>query len=389
MQGQIITRQKCCMCGKSLVHVEKRRGCFCPDHPAIAATNFVVRFPGGIYQNHTSYEAAAQALNYLRHEKGSRQNKFDPEDYKSARPNSFAALATKYLERKKTLVSYGKICFHINTAIPVLGHMNVREINGAHIEDYLFGLEGISEKTRFNHMTQLRDFWKWCLRRGVINLAEMPIFPEIKYELGRRKITDWETQEKVLAKVKEVTYEMNPKIWLAIDMLATYTALRPGDLRRVYENSLDEHGILTIHNPTKLKNKFKTVRLCSDHINEWRSIQKKYPAMPNVLFFRHVSGFSGIKAGEGFGINILTKWWKKACLEVGLDGVPLYPGTKHTTATETAKRYGTEKALAASGLTNKAFNRYCDVERNDVFDVVTAIRKDKKIAKVVPLRKSE
>ena len=70
--------------------------------------------------------------------------------------------------------------------------------------------------------------------------------------------------------------------------------------------------------------------------------------------------------------------------EIGLHGVPLYPGTKHTTATETAKLLGTEKALKASGLTNRAFERYCQVENNDTFEVVKEVRKTKK-AKVIKM----
>jgi len=104
-------------------------------------------------------------------------------------------------------------------------------------------------------------------------------------------------------------------------------------------------------------------------------------------FFRHIAGISGCKADTVFGINFLSKSWKKACSDVGLEGVPLYPGTKHTTATETAKLMGTDKARNASGLTNKAFDRYCQVENNDVFEVVTAIRKAKKMGSVIPLKR--
>jgi hypothetical protein len=216
----------------------------------------------------------------------------------------------------------------------------------------------------------------------------MPAFPEIDYELGRRKLTDWETQEQIITKVKEISEHVNPKIWFGIDMLATYTALRPDDLRRVYENSLDRSGILIIHNPTKKKNKFKTIRLIEDHAKLWAQLQKQFPAMPDMPFFRHTTGINRVQADTPFGDKYLYKWWMKACKEVGLEGVPLYPGTKHTTATETARLLGTDKARTASGLSNKAFDRYCDVENNDTFEIVTAIRKKKKkTATVIPMGK--
>lgn len=91
-------------------------------------------------------------------------------------------------------------------------------------------------------------------RGNIITLAEMPTFPEIGYTLGYRKITTWEVQASVLDKLKEIS---TPKVHLAIGMLCTYTALRPEDIRRITEGSLDDNGWLTITKPTKLKNKFK------------------------------------------------------------------------------------------------------------------------------------
>jgi len=214
----------------------------------------------------------------------------------------------------------------------------------------------------------------------------MPIFPEIDYELEYRKITDWNTQEKIISKIKELSYDFNPKILLGIDMLSTYTALRPDDIRRLTESSLDSMGILSINRPTKSK-KPKKLRLHDDHINEWRSLQEKYPALPDMPFFRHTKTYGRAKAGVVFGINYLYRWWERACKEVGLEGVPLYPGTKHTTATETAKLFDPETALKASGLTEEAFKRYCLVENIENLEVVTVIREKKKKADILPFKK--
>lgn len=84
---------------------------------------------------------------------------------------------------------------------------------------------------------------------------------------------------------------------------------------------------------------------------------------------------------------MFRKWWERACKKIGLDGVSLYPGTKHTTATETAKLLGSDKALTASGLTNKAFDRYCQVENTGAFETVTAIMEKKKSAKIIPMKR--
>jgi len=95
--------------------------------------------------------------------------------------------------------------------------------------------------------------------------------------------------------------------------------------------------------------------------------------------------FRDAKTGKVIGKNNLSKWWNRGCALLDLEGVPLYPGTKHSTATETAKLLGAEKARNASGLTNKAFDRYCQTEDDGAYEVVTAIRRKK--ADVLPLKK--
>ena len=84
-----------------------------------------------------------------------------------------------------------------------------------------------------------------------------------------------------------------------------------------------------------------------------------------------------MKAGEQFGSKYFKKWWDKACANLGIEGVDLYGGTKHSTATalgeiltpEQIKRGGTGSA------TNKAFERYFQPRRNESQKVTSAIRK--------------
>lgn len=85
--------------------------------------------------------------------------------------------------------------------------------------------------------------------------------------------------------------EKNPKIWLGIDLLATYVNLRPGDLLKIKEKDIDlEHGVITIHNPTKAKNKIKTVRLLPEHVKGIQELKDQFPALPELKFFRHHGG---------------------------------------------------------------------------------------------------
>ena len=93
-----------------------------------------------------------------------------------------------------------------------------------------------------------------------------------------------------------------------------------------------------------------------------------------------MSGRSGVKAGEQFGPKYFKKWWDKACANLGIEGVDLYGGTKHSTATalgelltpEQIKRGGTGSA------TNKAFERYFQPRRTESLKVTSAIRQLRK-----------
>lgn len=298
MKGNIITTEKCCLCGQALKHDDRRHGLFCPDHPQISAVNkFVVRFGRKIQKQFNSYDKAAQFLNGVRFKTS--EGSFDAKDYQSDQPYSFINLSEKYLKRKQNLKSLKEAKCHIKAAQKYFGHRNVKEITGADIDDYLYSLENISEKTRHNYMSRLSDFWKQIRKWGIITWAHMPEFPEIKYDLGYRKITDMDTQEAIIGKVFDMTDDLNPKIWLGIDLLATYVNLRPGDLLKLREIDVDvNNGELVFHNPTKKKNKFKKTRLLDHHIELIRELKSQYPALPDVKFFRH--------HGKNFSVSGLT-----------------------------------------------------------------------------------
>lgn len=97
--------------------------------------------------------------------------------------------------------------------------------------------------------------------------------------------------------------------------------------------------------------------------------------MPFMYFFRHPKGRSGIKAGDQFGPKYFKVWWDKACKSLGVEGVGLYSGTKHTVATalgqiltpEEIKRGGT------GSRTNKAFDRYFQPQKQEKLKVKDAI----------------
>ena len=100
-------------------------------------------------------------------------------------------------------------------------------------------------------------------------------------------------------------------------------------------------------------------------------------------FFRHTTKTRGVKADQPFGVHFFWKHWKAACTNLGIEGVDLYGGTRHSTTTWRAVEFGREKTKESSGHgTNKACDRYCQVD-DFSFDIVTATAK--KQGKIVEL----
>lgn len=197
------------------------------------------------------------------------------------------------------------------------------------------GYGDLSSKSRSNARSCLHDFWKWLLKRREIHISEMPDFPEVPFELAFRKTVGKETQEQILEEVKRISYEINPRIWIGIKWLSTYFSIRPGELVR--------------------------------------SLPRSFSEMP---FFRHFKGIGGATPGSAFGPRYLYKWWVKACQNLGIEGVDLYAGTRHSTVIALGELFTPEELKHASmHSTNKAFERYFRVKPEAVRNVYEAGRR--------------
>jgi integrase len=186
-------------------------------------------------------------------------------------------------------------------------------------------------------------------------LYRMPKFPVVKYELGWRKIVDKPTQHLILEEIKRISYHINPKVYVGCLWLSTYPSIRPIELLHIAEGdfNFDPPQVNIRYNKEA---KPKVVPMLQEDIEAVRSFPK---ALPHLPFFRHVAGIKGVKAGEPFGEKYLYKWWIKACKNLGIEGVDLYGGTKHSTVTAMSNELGYGRAKQATmHTTNKAFERY-------------------------------
>ena len=77
--------------------------------------------------------------------------------------------------------------------------------------------------------------------------------------------------------------------------------------------------------------------------------------------------------------------FRSACNNLGISGVPLYPGTKHSTVTAAKEQMSPEeiKKYLTGHKTNKAFDRYLLIDAKTQREATAKIRKGgKTLAKV-------
>lgn len=385
MKGSIHSDQTCPVCGNRFKSFEPH-GMWCPDHPDHRPTAFIVRF-GKITRRFRlqdgGYHSAFQFLTGLRYEAG--KGTFDERDYQvKSKPFGFANLTAQWLEIKQKTVSrshYRNLRGYIHRAVLAWNQTNIKDIRYGEIEDLILAQTDISDKTKANMLSGLHDFFTWLSKRRVLD--QIPEFPEVSYTLEYRKTVSLDVQEKILARVKALTWSINPKVWLCCRMLATYIDLRPSELLAAKEGDFDlDRGLLIIPHPKEREPKM--VWLLDEDVALIRSLSEA-PALPHVHFFRHVRGTNNaVREGAPIRLTMIYRWWKKACAAEGVE-CDLYGGTRHSKAMALGEVATPEEIRHATNhRTNKAFDRYFQRSAREYRDIISRTRKK---ADVVRLKK--
>jgi len=365
MKGGIYSDQRCSVCGSTFKD-DGRKGLFCPNHPQIAATRFSVKMPGGIFRRFKNYEEANRFLTGLRYKID--EGTFDKRDYRKDKPLGFSNLIEKWLGYKKNEVApknHKNLINYANKAIEYFKDTNIKLIDYSELEDFITSQKDLSNKTKANILSALHNFWVWLRKRKVITLQQMPEFPRVNFELGYRKVISKDEQNQILSEVKRISYHINPKIYLGIKWLCTYIAIRPGELVQLKESHIDiSNKYLFFPHPKEKRHKVVPIT------DEDTSLISEFPtALPSLPFFRHSRG-SGQKEGTPFGQKMFYRWWRKACSNLGIEGVDLYGGTRHSTARDLRQYFSPEQIKRATmHSTNKAFERYFMIEADDMRDI--------------------
>lgn len=358
MKGGIYTDEKCSLCSETLKDDGRKKLC-CPSHPGQTATSFRVHF-GKVKRRFKSYEEAYRFLTGLRYKTD--EQTFDERDYSAEKPLSFMNLASKWLEIKKETVkpsSYRNLHNYMMKACDAWGNINIKHIGYGEIEDFLIA-QGklLSSKTIANMKSGLHDFFQWLIKREVISQA--PSFPEIKVRLAYRQTIGKETQSAILEEIRRIAPF---KVWLGIKWLCTYISIRPGELIQIREQDIDlENRYIYIHHSKT--GDTKPVPILDEDIALVNQVRRGFP---RSYFFRHETGKGGVKKGQNYGEIFFYKWWKKACENLGVEGVDLYGGTRHSSAIALREFFSPEQIkLGTMHQTNKAFERYFRIGSEDI-----------------------
>jgi len=115
----------------------------------------------------------------------------------------------------------------------------------------------------------------------------------------------------------------------------------------------------------------KIIYLLEDDVEYLKSLPRSFP---DLYFFRHNRDITSVKAGQKFGESYLRTWWKRACKNLGISGVDLYGGTRHSTVTALGKVCTPEQIKDATGHVSPAFERYFQGKQARALSVTRTIQ---------------
>lgn len=354
MKGGIYSDERCPICGG--LFQDTGKFLVCAQHPKQHPVRYRVRYRAQsktVQKRFASYEDADRFLTGIRFKTD--EKTFDARDYQKDNPLSFSNMADKWLSYHSSEVRAGtrkNLISHIRHAKNFFVNRSVREIQYGDLEDFIHTIK-LSDKSKHNILSTVHALFVWIKKRREITI--LPEFPELSFDLGYRRTVDKDTQQAILAEVKRIC--PNPKVYLGIKWLSTYISIRPGELIKLQEGNIDTIGGFFMIPSADSKTDYKPVPLIEEDMEILKGFTFTFAATP---FFRHVGGISGVAENAPFGVKYFYKWWVKACANLGIDGVDLYGGTRHSSvrALIAGDCSREEVKIAAMSETNKAFERY-------------------------------
>lgn len=347
---------------------------------------YQVRFGRKLTKHFKSLQEAERFLTGIRYE--SDRGTFDIRDYQKDNPLGFANLVNKFLYSKRLLKGVKKYEQRLRFATDTWGNRNIKAIGFADVENLIIDLteQGLSSKYIKDIRDCIKMFYRWLWKTGELTYDQIPQFPTVKAHMEYRNIVDKATQDKILAEVKRIT-QFNPRIHIGIKWLATYINVRPGEIIHIRERDIDlSNGRIVIDGKFTKTGESKFIFLLESDISALSQFNQSFG---NLYFFRHTSGRGGNPRNSRFGKGYLYNYWKRACENLGIRGVDLYGGTRHSSAVDLRRRHSPESVKRATQHgTNEAFERYLQVTGDELRGLYADTRSNKPVINIVDYEKS-
>jgi len=297
----------------------------------------------------------------------------DSRDYRADNPLGFENLVEAFLHHKRLLKGVDKYEQRLRFGILEWGSRNVKTIGFAEISGLITTLRerGYSNKYCKDIRDCIKSLYLWLVETGEIAHDQMPKFPTIKASSPFRNILDKDTQLRILLEVDRITIQFNRRIYIGILFLATYINLRPKELLSIKEKDIDLQNKRILIRESKTGEP-KYVYLLEEDI---ALLETMPPAFGELFFFRHVHPRRGVATGAKFGHDYLYVYWKKACRNLGITGVDLYGGTRHSSAVALRESRTPEEIRRATGhRTGAAFDRYLQIKGDELRQIYAQAR---------------
>lgn len=143
-------------------------------------------------------------------------------------------------------------------------------------------------KSKANVLAALKQLWAWAHDR--YDIPAIKKWPKLGYiEMAYRDTVDLPTQEAIIYDIKK----HEPfKVWLCIKWLATYIAIRTGEMQSLTEGQVDRNrGILIIPHPKEKR--AKIIPLIEEDLEIVRSLPLAFEQ--SAPFFWHEGGSGGTR----------------------------------------------------------------------------------------------
>ena len=297
-----------------------------------------------------AYEQADRILTKIRAEKDA--GTFDPSRYVSQKlkPLRFRNWSESWLQKKEIEVqrglkapSYIKVVrVYVRKLQDFYGDNDIRDIGSKAVNELYLSLSASPKYTKnimdgFEKM--LRDAYDWG------DIGVMPKFPKVDVPETEIKIISLYTQDAI---IRNISDQMDRTFILFLARLM----LRPCEPRALYWEDVDfkRHNVIIRRhfslNKIRPATKSRNVKILPLDVELEQALQflPSHLTSPFVFWKRN---------GHPFSESWARRIWRKVSQEMGVD-IPLYSGTKHSSATALADREGVDMAQEFLGHTNRA-----------------------------------